>query len=224
MTDIDEMLDDRETGGGGDFPPWMDDEDDGVIHEEGDTLMGLVTRIRDDPFHDEDEDEGDPAPILHVTTEDGDTYSTRTHRILANLIDELDVEVGDLVRVKYTGTAKTKSGHMANNYKLACVKPDEFEDFGIDPDDFAEVEELEADGGSAAAQAAEAEESGDEIDDEVLEEAVEFAESLVDFHGGLELEELDKYLNETREMGLDPEVVAEAAGLEVEDGEVKPAE
>lgn len=253
--DIDDILDERMTSGSGDYPPWMNEDGDddlpeGPIQGEGDVLQGEIVGMRDDPWAEEGED---PDPILHVKDDDGDVWSTRTHSILVNLINDQDVEVGDYIRIRHNGNFKTDTGQVANDYEIGVVKADELEE---------DEEEATADGGLAAQQAPpehdvsehnvdelkglvatiddpetlreilEAEESGkdrktakqviqERLDDlsggEVPNDALEFAESLMSFHGELEVGELDQYLNETRDLGVAVEdVVAELDGVSID--------
>ena len=299
MPSIDDMLDERMTGGG-DYPDWWEPED------EGETLEGLVAEKRLDPWAEENDDD-DPGHILHVKTLDGEEYSTRTHKVLTNLIKEQGVEVGDLVRIEYTGQSKTDSGHNAYGYRLGVIKADELDDLDIDvsgarsgnpsssPSESSDDEDDEgakSDGGMTPAEAgaamadpsevdietsdeetpedddeptpaeftvAELEDLVETIDDrdqldelmaaekenkdrksaksviagratelepdeeesgDVPEEAVEFVESLISFHGSLDEDDMNEYLNETRGFGVDVQDVADAAGLvKNDDGE-----
>lgn len=122
--DINDLLDDRMQGGG-DFPDWWEPED------EGDSIKGIVTNVRDDPWA--EEDDRDPETIVHVKRlDDGQERSVRPHKILSNLLQEQGVELGDLVQIEYLGATKTSSGHMANNYQLGVVKEDELDDLDIE--------------------------------------------------------------------------------------------
>lgn len=248
--DIDDLLDDRMTSGSGDYPPWMNEDGDddlpeGPIQGEGDILQGEVVGRRDDPWHGDD-DEGEPDPILHVEDDDGNVWSTRTHSILVNLIDEQDVEIGDVVRIEHAGNFKTDTGQVANDYRLGVVKAEELEDdeteatadgglaaqepeedTGFDVseatvdeieeyvqtvDDKAELVNLKADeeeGQNRKTAKEVINERANELDSGVPNDALEFAESLLSFHEELDYEELDQYLNETRDLGVLVEDVVE---------------
>lgn len=195
MTDVDDLLDDRMTGAG-EYPDWWDPED------EGEQLQGIVKDRRDDPWAEDHEDE--PKQMVHVETEDDEEYSTRLHKVLSNLIKDLNIQPGDYVRIEYTGTTSTNSGHMANDYKMGVVREDELEDADVPM----------SDGGAAAAAPAA---SGPEVP----EDAEEFVESLMDFHGEMSIDEVDRFLNEMRDYSLDPEEVIESLGFEVENGVVR---
>lgn len=134
MTDIDDLLDDRMTGGTGDYPPWFDEKTEAQgeppIQTEGDRLEGVVTHRRDDPFFDPDE-EDEPKPIIHVKEAEGDEWSTRTHVNLVSLINDQEPEVGDYVRIQYEGTYKTDRGQVANDYTMGVVREEELEDLDI---------------------------------------------------------------------------------------------
>lgn len=118
MTKVDELLDDRMESAG-DYPDWWEPED------VGDQLEGLVVQKRDDPWAEEDDD--NPASILHVRRANGTERSTRTHVVLQRLIDKFDVQVGDYVRIEYDGANRTDDGHMANDYQMGVVKRHELE-------------------------------------------------------------------------------------------------
>lgn len=195
MSDIDDLLDERMTGGG-DYPDWWDPA------EEGDQIQGIVNDRRDDPWAEAHDD--DPKQILEIESEDGEEWSTRTHKVLSNLIKDLDIQTGDYVRIEFTGTTSTNSGHMANDYQMGVVRQDELADTDLPF----------SDGGVAAAGPPS---SGPEIP----ADAVEFIESLMDFHGDMSVDELERYLNEVRDYDLDPEEVAESMGFEVRNGVVR---
>lgn len=77
----------------------------------GDQLVGYVVDIREDPF-------GDENTLLDIETEDGTTYSTKTHAKLQDLIDDLEPEEGELVAIRFIGTVDTDNGDMYD-YEMA---------------------------------------------------------------------------------------------------------
>jgi hypothetical protein len=80
-------------------------------------------------------------------------------------------------------------------------------------DELGETDEPEDDSGGT-----------DDDDPEVPGDVTEFTESLMSFHGELTFDELDEYLNDTRDFDIKPSVVAEALDdVEVDDNVVRQA-
>lgn len=234
---LDEALDGRMQSGG-DYSPWW--PDDASELEEGASITGIVRSKRDDPFWEEDDDDGrdEPAPILEVQTEDN-LFSTRTHRNLVDLIEsQVQPAVGDLVRIEYAGKY-TAEGGTGYNYKMGKVTPEEFGEYDIDPDDFGgeaspppesgtsdsgsdEPEELDPSdvAGDDDEELGDFEEEDSSDDGEISKEVTQFVEQLMDYNYEMSVEELDDYLNDVREFGVDAEEAAIVAGFSVEDGVV----
>lgn len=109
--------------GGGDHPDFWEPED------EGEVLQGVVTARRDNPWAEEEEQ--NPKQIINVQTHDKE-WATKTHTALSNLIQDQNVEVGDYVRIEFTGTETTSRGQTAYVYRIGVVKEEELEESGID--------------------------------------------------------------------------------------------
>lgn len=197
MTNIDDLLDERMTGGS-DYPDFWEPED------EGDTLEGIVTNRQDNPWAPADEE--DPKQMLYVATENGE-YSTRTHTVLSNLIKDQGVEEGDYVRIEYTGEHTTDRGQTAKDYMIGVVKESELED--------SDIEIPETDGGVAVATPTDSGPSG------VPDEAVEFVENLMEYHGNMDVDEVDRYVNDVRDFGLTVEEVVAETEYQVKNGVIR---
>lgn len=195
MTNLDDLLDERETGGS-DFPDtWKPDEED-------ESIEGVVTNRQISPFADHEDE--DPDEILHVRGEEKE-WATNTNTALVSLVKDNDVREGDYVRIRYVGEEKSSSGYKFKDYRLAVVRSDELDD----------VDVPETDGGVAVTEAA------TPTTPEIPDEAIEFVESLIDFHGEMSEEELNRYLNDTHDYDLSAQQVVEETGYTLQNGVIR---
>lgn len=209
---MDEALDQLEesksqVGGDGDYAPWWNEDNFGV--EEGDTIVGIVTERRayEDPG-------GDDHPIAEIRSIGGDKshlgegveVSTPTRKGIEPFAGEL--EVGDLALITYTGQVATNSGRDMHTYEASKLTQEEWHQMDI-------AEQIQAiwDGEAADTDVS----SDDGGDDGVPEDAINFAEDTIAMNDGeLTKDELDEYLNEIRDYGVDVDEVIEEAGFDVD--------
>ena len=84
-----------------DFPPSF------KFEKEGDEIAGIIKYIGKSKKYD--------TPLLHIESKDG-LRTVFCSTVLAGYVDSF--EVGDIVKIVYTGDFKTESGRHAKNYEV----------------------------------------------------------------------------------------------------------
>lgn len=213
-----------------DYADWWSPHQD-----DPDQLVGVVVEAHDTKFNEDD----DAKPVFTIRSigdpsayDRGVERSTRTHVQLVRGLNQQNVELGDLVNLRYTGLEATDSGNAANTYEVGVVKQSEWKDMaeadmlhetlemgrGVLADTRGEEPDV-ANENDAQTELEEAVSGNDsDIDDNVLE----FAEGTIDMQSGeIAVEKLDKMLNDVRSFDVSVDEVADALDYTVEDGVVK---
>lgn len=212
MADAFDQLEDTKSdvGGSGDYAPWWNDDNFGV--GEGDVLVGICVEK-----HDYTDPGGEDHPVATIRSVGGDRsdvergteVSTPTRTGIEPFAE--DLVIGELALIEYGGQIKANSGRDMHVYEASKLTEEEWRD----SDQAEDLQELwegsshhsaSTDGGAVQQQ---------ERSSDVPSEAADFAEDLLAMNDGeLTVDEFDEYMNEVRDYNVDPEEVAEAAGLD----------
>lgn len=203
----------RNLGGGGDYAPWWNKENFDV--DDGDKLVGVVVEK-----HDYTDPGGDDHPVATIRSvgEEGGSHlakgtevSTPTRKGIEPLAEEANV--GDLALIEYTGVFQANSGRDTHGYEASRMSQDEWTETSR-AELIQEVWEG-SDHYDGESGMTDVNESGS---DGVPDKAVEFAVDAVQMNDGeLTAAELDDFLNDVRDYGVDPLEAAEQADeLEVD--------
>lgn len=202
----------KSSGGSGDYAPWWEPS-------EGDKLVGVIVEK-----HAYTDPGGNDHPVATVRSvgrgdvPENTEVATPTHATLTDTIE--DVDIGDVVLIEYEGTAKADSGFDMNIYASSVLKHDSWQETQ-QADLFQETLEASPHYNGALPSG----DSGNEqsADDGIPEKALTFAEDAVDMNGGeIDVDELDNYLNNVRDYGVDVGAVIDASdALSQEDDMVK---
>lgn len=76
----------------------------------GDTLVGEVVEL----------EEGTYGVEVKIKDADGEVWTTPAHRVLQTAVEHLNI--GDIVRIVFTGHYITPAGHKTKTYKVARKK------------------------------------------------------------------------------------------------------
>lgn len=197
MADIDEVLDERREESVS--RNWWSPEDEGEILEGyvKSTYEGKYDNLR-----------------AEIVGEDDEIKVTPSHTILVSKLEDNNVKPGDYVKIWYEGLTKTGSGQAANNYSIAVVHEDEFDDVGLEPYD-GTTSEKKSEKEEETKGDEEAEEKSEETEGDIPEEAIDYFKSLMDIEedNEMDIDEADEYLNKVREYDVDPKKVAVKAGF-----------
>lgn len=206
----DQLNETKRPASGGNYAPWWND--DNFDRQEGDQLVGVVVERHnyEDPGHNKH-----PVVTIKATTDCAvkkeTEVATPTHSAIIREIENSDIGPGDLMLIEFTGTVKANTGRDTNTYDVSVLHEDEWADM----DGADEIQEIwdSYDPNESADTA---------VTSSALDEAVGFAEDCVAMNDGeLSVEDLDEYLNDIRDYGLDVEDVVEASEtLELDDGVV----
>ena len=203
--------------------------------EEGESVKGKITR-REKRVNKWSNEE----VIFAVRSDDGEVYTLPTHTVLQRLLLDNDVQAGDYVRVRYEGEdASSDRPNPTKLYALAKVSAEELEEMETGPEaaekeeeveepeveepevEEPEVEEIQKSEEKKSESNATEEEEEPSEKGEIDDEVTKFVDNLMDFNDELSIEELDNYLNDVRNFGVDAKEAAIDAGYTVDDDTVR---
>jgi hypothetical protein len=221
MSDALDKLDSfkRDIGGQGDYAPWWTNDNFSI--EEGDELVGVCVEK-----HKYNDPGGDDHPVATVRSIGGDRshldsgveVSTPTRKGIEPFAG--DLEIGDLALIEYSEEVSTNTGRDMRTYSASRMSEETWRDMDI-AETVDEVWKASGhwNGGSGN------EDSSSSRDEEVPSDVVDFAEDSVKIGGDdgeLPLDDLDTYLNETRDFEVSPaDVVRASSRLEADGDTVK---
>jgi hypothetical protein len=178
----------RRKGKVSNFPEWW-------TPEPGSKLIGVVTRIRSNPWEDN-------RFLYEVEDESENKYTLPAHEILMNALANLNVHEGDAILIEYKGEVRTKKGRLAKDYEVSYVRADELQ---------AKV---------TASTKLDIAPAKTDIDPILAEQIKGFAQRLLDLFGEISVDEFAKNIKRvTTEVSLDK--VLEISELEEVDGMVR---
>jgi hypothetical protein len=114
-----EKAEDMKGKGGGDYPPWMDlDEDE--------EFVGTITEIRENTFDDSGKTHMYEVASLAAPDE---KFTLRAHKSLVSKLEKQDPEIGSIVYIKNIGKVKSqKSKFKYNDYEVLVLSKEEYEE------------------------------------------------------------------------------------------------
>lgn len=218
---FDALKERKSSGGSGDYAPWWEPD-------EGEEIIGIAV---------EKHDYTDPGGGKHAVVtlrsvgngdlDKGTEVATPTHSSLSDDVEA--VEIGDLMLIEYEGMVKANTGRDMNTYATSILTREEWEQTE-QADEFEEVWKNSPHFRGASAPARQQADntsegnddsgSSDADDSGVPVKAIEFVEDVVDMNGGeVSIDELDGYLNDIRDYGIDPAIVVASSDELTVDGE-----
>lgn len=229
--DIDSVLEDRTEDAGGDFADWWEPS------EPGEELVGVLVEMHSEPreWTEEGEVPDTIRTVLSVDRGDvdaGKPVTPKQHKQLKQAL--AGAELGDLVRIVFTGYQKVDGNpNPMNTYDVGVVPEEDWEGLegaeGIREvlDDYNGIEgdnrrtEPYGSGGSGGTPGGSGGSGGSvsgAVDPEVAEAAGKLQDLVSIQQGSMEVDKADQILNGVNEYDVDVEQVAVAAGFDVEDG------
>jgi len=115
LKQISEVFDKRLRGG--EFPPFY------PFRDKGDSVIGRIVGSHESQFSTKE----NPMTIFHIRTFDGEEYSLPTSTVAMSLYQQLNVQIGDYIKMIYQGEAPSKRGRPVKTYLLAKLSAEEFE-------------------------------------------------------------------------------------------------
>lgn len=114
MVDIEKKLEGRMKTTG--FPPFW------VPQKKGETITGQISLIRKSPFNPEQK-------LFHIKEiETGEEFTLPSNVTLIRLLEDTPPEIGDVVKVRFEDTQKSKRGRGVKIFSMGTMKKAEYEE------------------------------------------------------------------------------------------------